>query len=140
MSKLENLWWSVAGSLVTIAVVSTIEYLTGFFQSLSTDTRLFIIGILLLSVLIACVKIIFDLNRFEYPANPKLIKSHTEPDTYIYMRGRWRKIPDPQTRDFLATLLDFRAGEEDIKLESKDYVEKLLKGAPLESVFTYAKK
>jgi hypothetical protein len=140
MSKLENLWWSVAGGLVTIVVVTVLEALTGFFQKLSMDTKLFIIAVLLLSVLIACMKLIFDFHRHEYPSNPKLIKSHNEPDTYIFIRGRWRRIPDWQTRDYLATLLDFRSGEEDIALESKNYVDKLSKGAPLESVFTYAKK
>ena len=140
MSKLENLWLSVVGGLVTIVVVSVIESITGFFQKLSIDTKLFIIAILLLSVLIACIRIIFDLHKHEYPRNPKLIKSHNEPDTYLFIRGRWRRIPDWQSRDYLSTVLDFRSGEEDIKLESKDYVDKLSKGAPLESVFTYAKR
>jgi hypothetical protein len=140
MSKLENLWWNIAGSLATIIVISVIEAITGFFQKLNMDTKLFIIALLLLSVIIACIRIIYDLHKYEYPRNPKLIKSHTEPDTYIFIRGRWRRIPDWQTRDYLATVLDFRSGEEDIKLESKDYVDKLSKGAPLESVFTYSKK
>ena len=79
-------------------------------------------------------------SSYRLPPKPLLIKSHSEPDTYIFLHGQWRKIPDWQTRDYLAHLLGFRPGEEDISLKSKLDVDKIQKGAPLESVFTYARK
>lgn len=140
MSKFENVWLGVVGGVLTAILLSIVELSTGFFAKLSLETKLFIITIMLLLVFAACMRIILILQRIENPSKPKLIKSHTEPDTYIFIRGKWRKIPDYQTRDYLATVLDFRAGEEDIVLDTKENVAKLPQGRPLESVFTYAKR
>lgn len=140
MSKLENVWLGVVGGIVTAILLSIVEFSTGFFAKLSIETKLFIISVMLLLILAACVRIILILQKIENPSKPKLIKSHTEPDTYIFIRGKWRRIPDYQTRDYLASVLDFRAGEEDIILDSKENIAKLSQGRPLESVFTYAKR
>ncbi len=56
----------------------------------------------------------------------------------ITIHLQWRKIPDWQTRDYLASVLGFRPGEEDIKLMAESEVNQLRKGPPLESIFTYA--
>ncbi len=140
MSEIKNIGLGVFTNLVATGIISGFLYATGFFQNLTLDTKLSVIGGLILFILLSCITIMWKVYKLENPSIPKLIKSHNEPDTYIFIRGRWRKIPDWQTRDYLATILDFRPGEIDINLESKDYVDKLPKSAPLESVFTYAKK
>jgi hypothetical protein len=114
---------------------------TEWFRNLQYDTRLLFVAILLLVVLLLLsLYLSWGINRIISPYKPPLVKSHTEPDTYIFLHGQWRRIPDWQTRDYLAHLLGFRPGEEDISLKPKDEVDKLQKGKPLESIITYARK
>ncbi len=78
-------------------------------------------------------------RRLVSPSKQKIIRAFNEPDTYIFLRGEWRKIPDWQTRDYLAQILGFRLGEEDIEVVSKDFVRRIKVGAPLESILTYSR-
>jgi hypothetical protein len=140
MQKLEkaNL---VIGIIAGVPVVlGIIAWATGLFRNLQNDIQLLFIVVLLLVVLLLNLYLFWGVNRIIIPRKPPLVKSHTEPDTYIFLHGQWRRIPDWQTRDYLAHLLGFRPGEEDVSLKPKDEVDKLQKGAPLESVFTYARK
>jgi len=131
----------VIGILTGIPVIlGIIAGATGLFRNLQSDTQLLFITVLLLVVLLLNFYLSWGINRIISPHKPPLVKSHTEPDTYIFLHGQWRRIPDWQTREYLAHLLGFRSGEEDISLKPKDEVDKLQKGKPLESIITYARK
>ncbi len=131
----------VIGVLTGIPVIlGIIAWATGLFRTLQIDVQILFIAVLLLAVLLLNSYLVWGISRIIIPHKPSLVKSHTEPDTYIFLHGQWRRIPDWQTRDYLAHLLGFRPGEEDISLKPKDEVDKLQKGTPLESIFTYARK
>lgn len=139
MPRLENLGWSIVVELAATALVGAIVWTTGFFRSLSPDIQLLIIGMLLVFLTLLNLLILWTLHRIAFPKKPPLVRAHNEPDTYLFLHGQWRRIPDWQTRDYLAHALGFRPGEENITLKSKDEVDKLRKGPPLESIFTYAR-
>jgi len=120
-------------------ILGIVAWATGLFRSLQIDIQLLFIGVLLLIVLLLNIYLFWSINKIIYPHKPKLLKSHTEADTYIFLHSQWRKIPDWETRDYLAHLLGFRPGEEDITLKPKSEIDKLQKGAPLESIKTYAR-
>ena len=141
MSKLENVCWNIVAGLLTMVLLSGIGTVIGFFRSLSLDIKLLSIVILLLFMLLLLnLRILWTAHRIAFPKKPPLVRAHSEPDTFLFLHGQWRKIPDWQTRDYLAHVLGFRPGEEDITLKPKDYVDKLQKGPPLESILTYARK
>ena len=139
MSKIENLSLNVIGGLVTIALLSILGALTGFFKDLSLDIKLFIIGMLLVVLLLLNLRIFWTIHRIAFPKKPPLVKARDKPEVFIYLQGQWRWIPDWQTRDYLAHVLGFRPGEVDIAVKPQDEVDKLQKGAPLDSIITYAR-
>jgi len=140
MQKLEkaNLFIGIIAGIPV--VLGIIAWATGLLRNLQSYIQFLFIAVLLLVVLLLNFSLLSRVNRIIIPHKPLLVKSHTEPDTFIFLHGQWRRIPDWQTRDYLAHLLGFRPGEEDISLKQKDEVDKLQKGAPLESIFTYARK
>lgn len=140
MSRFENVSWNVMAGLATIVLLGVIERMTGFFRSFGLDVQLFIIGTLLVALLLLTLWILWIMRQLAFPRKPPLVRSHNEADTFLFHHGQWRKIPDWQTRDYLASVLGFAAGEEDIALKPKDEIDKLRKGPPLESIFTYAKR
>jgi len=83
---------------------------------------------------------IWILRNIVSPTKLKLIRPFDKPDTYIFFRSEWRRIPDWQTRDYLANLLGFQAGEADIKIISSQDFDNLQKGTPLESIFTHSRQ
>jgi hypothetical protein len=115
-------------------------WVTGFFRNQNLEWQILFIAIILLCILLMSAYQIWILRNIVSPKKPKLIRPFDKPDTYIFFRGEWRRIPDWQTRDYLANLLDFQAGEVDIKLISPQDFESLQKGAPLESIFTYSRQ
>jgi hypothetical protein len=140
MEKLEkaNLFLGlITGIPVLLGIIAGI---TGFYRNLLPDIQSLFIAVILLIVLFLNFYILSIIRRLASPIKPPLVKSYNEPDTYIFIRGQWRKIPDWQTRDYLAHLLGFRPGEDDIVLKPKEQIDKLSKGATLESIFTYSKK
>lgn len=74
-----------------------------------------------------------------FPKRPRIIKAFNQPDTYIFYQDVWRKIPAWHTRDYLAHILGFRPGEEDIEDVSKEFIRQMKIGAPMESIFTYSR-
>lgn len=140
MAKLERISL-IVGLITGIPVVlGIVAWATGFFKNLSNDIQLLIIAVFLLILLPLNFYSLWIIQRLASPHKPPLIRSHAEPDTYLFLHSQWRKIPDWQTRDYLAHILGFRPGEDDITLKPKDEVDKLRKGPPLESVLAYAKK
>ena len=140
MAKLEKVGLFVGIITGVPVILGYIAWATGLFRNLPSDIHLLFITVLLVVVLLLNFYLLWGINRIINPHKPPLVKSHTEPDTYIFLHGQWRKIPDWQTRDYLAHLLGFRPGEEDISLKPKNEIDKLQKGAPLESIITYARK
>jgi hypothetical protein len=140
MAKIEKIGLFIGIVTGVPAILGYIAWAMGWFDSLPINTLLLFIIILLVVVLSLSFYLLWGINRIINPHKPPLVKSHTEPDTYIFLHGQWRKIPDWQTRDYLAHLLGFRPGEEDISLKTKDEIDKLMKGANLESIKTYAGK
>ncbi len=140
MAKLERINLFIGLIAVIPIVLGVIAWATGFFRSLASDIQFLIIAVFLLVLLLLHFYTLWIAYRLAFPYKPPLVRSHTEPATYIFLHGQWRWIPDSQTRDYLAHLLGFRPGEEDITLKPKDEVDKLRKGPPLESVFTYARR
>jgi len=140
MAKLERIKLFVGLIAGIPTVLGIIAWATGLFRNLASDIQFLIIAVFLLVLLLLHFYTLWIAHRLASPYKPPLVKSHTEPATYIFLHGQWRQIPDPQTRDYLAHLLGFRPGGEDIALKPKDEVDKLRKGPPLESVNTYARK
>ena len=139
MEKLEKIA-TVVGLVTGIPVlVGIVGWATGFFQNQNLEVQILVLAIILISVLVVGVLILFTVRRIVFPKKPRLVRAFNEPDTYIFHRANWRRIPDWQTRDYLAHLLGFRVGEEDITVVSKAEIEKLAKGAPIESIFTYSR-
>lgn len=136
LEKINTLFGLIAGIPI---VLGGIGWLTGFFKEQNLDIQILFIAIALIMVLVISILTLLIVRGILYPNKPKLVKAFNEPDTYLFHRGSWRRIPDWQTRDYLAHLLGFRSGEEDIEVISKSEIEKFSKGAPLESVFTYAR-
>lgn len=140
MAKIEKMGLFIGIITGIPAILGYIVWTMGWFDSLPINKLLLLIIILLIVVLAVSFYLLLGVNRIINPYKPLLVKSHAEPDTYIFLHGQWRKIPDWQTRDYLAHLLGFRPGEEDITLKPKDEIDKLAKGANLESIKTYAGK
>jgi len=140
MAKIEKMGLFIGIVTGIPAILGYIAWAMGWFDSLPINTLLLFIIILLVIILSVCFYLLWGINRIINPHKPPLVKSHTEPDTYIFLHGQWRKIPDWETRDYLAHLLGFRPGEEDISIKPKDEIDKLTKGANLESIKTYARK
>jgi len=138
MAKIEKMSLYIGIVTGIPAILGYIAWAMGWFDSLTINALLLFIIILLIIVLSVSFYLLWGINRIINPHKPPLVKSHTEPETYIFLRGQWRKIPDWQTRDYLAHLLDFRPGEEDILLKPQDEIDKLTKGANLESIKIYA--
>lgn len=140
MSKLlENLSRSVIVQLIVTLLLSVLGTVIVFLMNLSPEIKVLLtIGILFL-LLVLQLLTVWTVRRLAFSKKPSLVKAHNEPDTFIFLHGQWRKIPDWQTRDYLATVLGFRPGEEDVILKPKDDVDKLRKGPPLESIFAYAR-
>jgi hypothetical protein len=140
MAKLEKINLFV-GLITSIPIVlGMIAWATGLFRSLASDIQFLIIAVFLLVLLLLHFYTLWIVYRLASPYKPPLVRSHTEPATYISLHGQWRQIPDPETRDYLAHLLGFRPGKEDVTLKPKNEVDKLRKGPPLESIFTYARR
>jgi len=140
MEKLEKVNTLLGLIAVVPIVIGAIIWITGFFKEQPLDIKILILAIILMiMVLMVTILTLFVVRDIFYPKKPRLIKAFNEPDTYLFHRGAWRRIPDWQTRDYLAHLLGFRPGEEDIKVISKVEIEKFRKGAPLESIYTYAR-
>lgn len=140
MNKLWNTLGNFANLITVIAfiagaIISLLAYLGKFDDKLQFVTILF----LLIFILIVCGWTAYQLNEMRFPRKPRIIKTSDQPDTYIFYQGVWRKIPDWQTRDYLAHLLSFRPGEEDIEEVSKGFIRQIKVGAPLESIFTYSR-
>ncbi len=135
-----NVWSNVLANIIVVVLLALIGWVTGFFRTQDLDTQLLIIAIALLVVVLLNLQILlWAIYRVTFPKKPALVKAYNEPATYIYLHRQWRQIPDWQTRDYLAHVLGFRPGEEDITPKPKDEVDKLQKGAPLESIITYAR-
>jgi len=137
-----NKLWKFIGNfanLITVVplivgiVVSALVYLVNLDDKLQFITLFF----LLIVILTICGLVAYRLNEMVFPKKPRVIKSFDQPDTYIFYQGVWRKIPDPKTRDYLAHILGFRPGEEDIEAVPPDFVRQMKIGAPLESILTY---
>lgn len=122
-------------SFLTVVTIGVMTYLGKFDDKLQFVAMLF----LLFLILLICGWIAYQLNEMRFPKRPRIIKTFDQPDTYIFYQGIWRKIPDWQTRNYLAHLLGFRIGEEDIEEVSKEFVRQMKIGAPLESIFTYSR-
>ena len=139
MEKLEKIG-TLLGLIAGVPIViGAIAWLTGFFKEQNLDIQILVIAIILITVFMVTTLTLYYVRGIFYPKKPRLVKAFNEPDTYLFHRGAWRRIPDWQTRDYLAHLLGFRPGEEDIKVISKVEIEKFSKGAPLESIYTYAR-
>lgn len=139
-----NKLWTVLGNfanliaVISFAVgiaVSVWAYLDKFNATLQFAVLLF----LLFSILAICISIAFRLQEMLSPKKTKIVKAFDKPDTYIFHHGVWRKIPDWQTRDYLAHILGFRPGEEDIEEVSQEFIRQMKIGKPLESIFTYSR-
>jgi hypothetical protein len=143
-NKTMNRFWDFVGkfsSLITIIpfvggiIIVILTYLDKF------DNKLQFVSILTLLVLmlVICGMTLYRINEIRFPKKPRIIKAFDHPDTFIFYRGVWRKIPDWQTRDYLAHVLGFRPGEEDIEPVSPDFIRTMEVDAPLESIFTYSR-
>jgi len=121
-------------------ILGWIGWVAGFFRNQNLEWQILFIAIILLCIFLMSVYQIWVLRNIVSPKKPRLIKPFDRPDTYIFYRGEWRRIPDWQTRDYLANLLGFQAGEADIKIISSQDFDTLQKGAPLESIFTYSRQ
>ena len=122
-------------SFLAVATIGVMTYLGKFDDKLQFVIMLF----LLILILLVCGWIAYRVNEMSSPRKPRVIKAFDQPDTYIFYQGVWRKIPDWQTRDYLAHILGFRPGEEDIEEVSKEFIRQMKVGAPLESIFTYSR-
>ena len=139
-----NKAWNAIGNFANL--ITVIPFIAGVIVVVLTyldkfDDKLQFLSILILLILIlmVCGWIMYRVNEMGFPKRPRIIKAFDQPDTYIFYQDVWRKIPDWQTRDYLAHILGFRPGEEDIEVVSKDVVRQMKVGTPLESIFTYSR-
>lgn len=141
MSKLLEKISVLVGIVTGIPLIlGWIGWGTGFFRNQNLEWQILFIAIILLCILLMNAYQIWTLRNIVSPKKPKLIRPFDKPDTYIFFRGEWRKIPNWQTRDYLANLLGFQAGEADIKIISSQDFDNLQKGAPLENISTYSRQ
>ena len=140
---MKKFWNSLGNTANLIGVVPVVIVVLGgvtaYLIKADESVQFMLLISLLILIILSSLYSANKLNELLSPKKPRIIKTFDQPDTYIFYQGVWRKIPDWQTRDYLAHVLGFRPGEEDIEDVSKEFIRTMKTGAPLESVFTYSR-
>lgn len=119
------------GTFIFSVIVSVLGYFAGFRLEISL---LIIILVLLLVIGFFNLRIYTEIVPLK---SARLLKRYKDSKIYIFLRGQWRHIPDPDTFRYLATVFDYQPDGMSVIEISDDEFKKYRIGPRLERIKDY---